>query len=351
MKKIKILHVLVSGSYSGAENVVCQIIDMFKDDNNIEMFYCSLDGPVRIALEEKGVNFHPVKELSIKELKRVIRDVQPTVVHAHDMRAGFLASLACGKIPLISHIHNNNYNSRSLSLKAILYLYAALKAKHIFWVSKTSYDGYYFHNRLLKKSEILYNVINIDNLINKAKQDTNTYDYDFAYLGRLTFQKNPQRLVRVMELACKMDSRLKFAILGKGELKDEILHYIEKHKLSENISFLGFNNNPYKLLQCCKGMLMTSRWEGLPMCALEAYSLGVPVVSTPADGLKELIESGNDGYLSDNDNELATQIVKIYQNREYHNKLSTAAYTKICKLMDLKNYKKSLFNVYNKYSM
>ena len=116
------------------------------------MYYCSLDGPIRIALEEKGVNFHPVKELSIKELKRVIRDVQPTVVHAHDMRAGFLASLACGKIPLISHIHNNNYNSRSISLKAILYLYAALKAKHIFWVSKTSYDGYYFHNRLLKNS-------------------------------------------------------------------------------------------------------------------------------------------------------------------------------------------------------
>ena len=96
---------------------------------------------------------------------------------------------------------------------------------------------------------------------------------------------------------------------------------------------------------------MTSRWEGLPMCALEAYSLGVPVVSTPADGLKELIESENDGYLSDNDNELATQIVKIYQNKGYHNKLSNAAYTKICKMMDLKNYKKTLFNVYNKYSM
>lgn len=144
MKKIKILHVLVSGTYNGAENVVCQIIDMFKDDNNIEMYYCSLDGPVRIALEERGINFQPVKELSIKELKRVIRNVQPTIVHAHDMRAGFLASLACGKIPLISHIHNNNYDSRSISLKAILYLYAALKAKHIFGCLKRHMMGIIF---------------------------------------------------------------------------------------------------------------------------------------------------------------------------------------------------------------
>ena len=351
MKKIKVLHVLVSGTYNGAENVVCQIVDLFKSEDNFEMVYCSLDGPVRIALEERKIDFHPVKELTVGEIKRVIKEVNPTIVHAHDMRAGLLASLACGNIPLVSHIHNNNYDSRKITLKAVLYYLASLKAKHIFWVSKTSYDGYYFHNKLKKKSEILYNVINIANLQTKANVDTATYDYDFAYLGRLTYQKNPQRLVRVMELAAKQEPKLKCAIMGDGELKQDIIQYIDDHKLGENVHFLGFSNNPYKLLQSCKAMLMTSRWAGLPLCALESYALGVPVVSTPADGLMEMISSEKDGYLSDNDTELANHLVKLYRDYEYRKMLSENAYKKACEMMDLVKYKDSLHKVYSKYSL
>lgn len=350
MKKIKVLHVLVSGTYNGAENVVCQIVDLFKSEVNFEMAYCSLDGPVRTALEERNIDFHPVKELTVREIKRVIKEVNPTIVHAHDMRAGLLASLACGNTPLISHVHNNNYDSRKITLKAVLYYLASQKAKHIFWVSKTSFDGYYFHQKLSTKSEILYNVINIESLKSKADADTATYDYDFAYLGRLTYQKNPQRLVKVMELAVKQEPKIKCAILGDGELKQEIIQYIDDHNLCDNVHFLGFSNNPYKLLQSCKAMLMTSRWEGLPMCALESYALGVPVVSTPADGLMEMISSEKDGYLSDKDTELANHLVKLYRDNEYRGRLSENAYKKACDMMDLVKYKYSLHKVYLKYS-
>ena len=131
---MKVLHLLQSHHFSGAENVVCQIIAMMRG-SDVEAAYSSQDGPIREALEERSIPFYPMTSLSVSEVKRVIKEVQPDVIHAHDMRASFVAALACGKIPLISHVHNNAYDSRGLSVKSIAYLVAATKAKHIFWVS------------------------------------------------------------------------------------------------------------------------------------------------------------------------------------------------------------------------
>lgn len=159
---MKVLHVLASSRFSGAENVVCQIVNMFKDERNIEMAYCSVDGEIRQALDERGVKFFPVTKLKKKELKEVINKYNPDIIHAHDMRASYVSAQACGKIPLISHIHNNAFDSRGLSIKSIAYFLAAKKARHIFWVSKSSFDGYFFHKFFSKKSSVLYNVIDVN---------------------------------------------------------------------------------------------------------------------------------------------------------------------------------------------
>ncbi len=339
---------MVSNTYNGAENVVCQISDLFKSEKNIEIVYCSPDGPIRTALSEHGVRFAPLKKLSVKELKRVILEVKPSIIHAHDMRANFYSFLSAKRIPIVSHIHNNNYDSRGLSLKSILFYIAAKKSKHIFWVSKTSFNGFYFNNLLKDKSEILYNVININTLRQKVSQDSNQYNYDFVYLGRLTYQKNPQRLVKLMEQVVMKNPKIKFAILGQGELEKEIIDYINRHNLLSNIHFLGYRSNPYKILQCAKALIMTSRWEGLPMCALEAFALGVPVVSTPADGLKELITNCQDGFLSDVDERLVEQLLKLYNDANFRLKLSKGAITKITKIMNLGKYKDSIKDLYYK---
>lgn len=189
---MKVLHLLQSNRFSGAENVVCQIIGMMKNEPDMEMVYCSRDGQIAEALDERNIPFAPIKELSVEEVKRVIKEQKPDIIHAHDMRASFYAALACGKIPLISHIHNNAFDSRGLSAKSIAYIYAAKKAKHIFWVSQSSFDGYAFHKFFRKKSTVLYNIIDIDALYEKMKLDENVYNYDVIYVGRLPPKKPPK---------------------------------------------------------------------------------------------------------------------------------------------------------------
>ena len=350
MNKIRVVHMLCSNSYSGAENVVCQIVNMFKEDATYEFVYASPDGRIRDALEKRRILFAPMKDATLSEFKRVIKEINPSIVHAHDMRASFLAALACGNIPMISHVHNNNFDSQKPTIKAFLYRYAAIKAKHIFWVSQSSFDGYFFHKGLGKKSTVLYNVIDANQLVERANEAPLQTPYDIVYVGRLTYQKNPQRLINVLGSIVSQKPEVKCALIGTGDLEEEVKGLIKIKKLENNIDFLGFQSNPYGILKNAKIMIMTSRWEGTPMCALEAMALGIPIVSTPTDGLKELVDNGITGFLDDEDSKIRDDCVRIVLDDEMRNNFSNATLQKSRQMMELKKYHHQLKQIYTKYA-
>lgn len=342
---MKVMHVLNSRIYSGAEKVVCQIIHAFQGE--VEMVYCSPESDiVRKMVEGQGVTYLPMKTMSVSELSRVIREQKPDLIHAHDMRAGFFSALCCGKIPLVSHIHNNAYDARGLSPKTVGYLLAGFRAKHIFWVSQSSFDGYAFHKLFAKKSSVLYNVIDTDEIYTKLSQDSNSYDYDLIYVGRLTYQKNPQRLLRLCARLKESKPDLKVAIVGTGELEEELKALCKELNLEDTVRFLGFQPNPIKMVACSKAMILTSRWEGTPMCALEAMALGTPVVSTPSDGMKDLLTDGVSGYLTESDEQMAVDLLKIFTQPEHRQLLAENARKKFDSLNDGEAYKRAIWTAY-----
>lgn len=342
---MKVMHVLNSRIYSGAEKVVCQIIKSFREE--VEMVYCSPDSDiVRQMLAEQGVTFLPMENMSTSELKRVIGEQKPDLIHAHDMRASFFSALCCGNIPLVSHIHNNAYDARGLSVKTIAYLLAGFKAKHILWVSNSSYEGYAFHRLFAKKSSVLYNIIDTEAILDKKAQDPNTYDYDMIYVGRLTFQKDPQRLMRLCARLKERKPDLKVAIVGTGELEEEAKQLCAELNIQDNVHFLGFQSNPIKMVHDSKAMILTSRWEGTPMCALEAMALGTPVVSTPSDGMTDLLDDGVNGYLTDDDAVMAEKLLRIMGDSEHRSFLGENAKKKFAQINDAPKYKQAIFDCY-----
>lgn len=345
---MKILHVLNSNQFSGAENVVCQIISMYKNDDNVEMAYASPNGQIKDALKERNIEFYPMNKMSVLELKRVINEYKPDIIHAHDMKASFFAAITAKKIPVVSHIHNNNFDSRGISLKSILYYFAAKKAKKILWVSESTMKGYRFQSAIDNKSVILCNIIDEKQLYCKMAEDKKQYNYDVVFLGRITYLKNPQRVIHVLNKVIEKNKEIRAAIIGIGELENEVKQLITDNKLGNRIDMIGFQSNPYKILHNAKVMLMTSRTEGLPMCCLEALSLGTPVVSTPVGGIGELIKDGKNGYLSDDDNVLAQRICDIVSDEALYEKLSENAKTTAHEINNVEQYKKVISTVYQK---
>lgn len=343
---MKIIHILSTPQFSGAENVACQIISMFRD-SNYEMVYCSPDGPIANALKERGIRFHPMKKISAGDIRKLISDESPDIIHAHDMGATYHASKVCGDIPIVSHIHNNWIASRYPSLKSIGYLWSSRKVSHILWVSESALKGYFFRPFVASKSSVLVNILDLDVLNERSNDEDASAHYDLLYIGRLEEQKNPIRLVEIIKKIKNQYPNLRAAIIGEGTLKHDVELRISKYNLGNNVDLLGYLDNPLPLLKNAKALLLSSKWEGTPMCALEAMGLSVPVVSTPVDGLKCLIRNDYNGFLSESDDLLAAAALKIITNYSYQKKLSSGALKSSLELNDKQKYKEELISVYN----
>lgn len=350
MSNIKIMHLLQSDRFSGAENVVCQIIDLFNDDSDINMVYVSPDGPIADSLKDRNIPFFGLKKLDYSNVRKATKIINPDIIHAHDVSAGVIATLvAPRKVKIISHMHVNNSNMSKINFKTIIYKMVAKRFEHIFWVSNSSYNSYIFRKSVEKKSSVLFNVMNKKTIIDRSESAELQESFDIIFIGRMQYQKNPDKLLNVFKiLKDRYDANFNAAVIGEGPLYEEICKKVEEFGLKKNVSMYGFVKNPMGLLKRAKVMILTSRFEGTPICALEAMALGVPIVSTPTDGMIDLIENGQNGYLYKENEEIAKSLNTLINDPILREKMSTITNEKFKVLMNLEEYKRKLKGVYIK---
>ncbi|MDH5159348.1 hypothetical protein BLX88_09400 [Bacillus obstructivus] len=341
--KTKVLHLLSSNSYSGAENVVCHIIDMFKDE--IDMAYCSPIGTIKESLDEKNIDYLPLEKVSYIELKKVISSYKPDIIHAHDIRASVIAAQFSKKVPIISHLHGKFEEMTKLSVKSILYRLCIYRFRHIFAVSQSIIKDYYFSHTLAKKGSVLYNVVNEQALIELVKNEPK-YNFDFIFLGRFSYPKNPKRLIKIIAMIVTRMPNATFVLIGSGNLLEETKLLAKELNVYKNITFTGYVKNPYPYLKSSKVMLMTSRTEGTPMCVLEAMLFGIPVISTAIDGIKEIIDHGSNGYYFYTDDEIVNQAIQLINNEELRKTKSIEVYKKGKVINNMESYRDKLFKIY-----
>lgn len=340
----KVIHLISTDVFSGAENVACQIISYFSNNEEFdEMLYVSKIGKNEESLKQRNISTYALDKFNYKEIKKAINKIKPDVIHAHDIRASIFASLFHKKAKIVSHIHANHENMRKVGAKTILFKLASKNIDKIFWVSQSALDNYIYKNKIMNKSEVLYNVISKEEIVKKIKLDKNKYgNYDLIYLGRLTYQKNPIRLLEIIKKIKNIKSDIKVAIVGSGEFETQVKEYIKQYDLHNQVDFYGFVSNPYKILSCSKMMIMTSRYEGTPMCVLEGQSLGLPVISTPTDGVKDIIINDKNGFLSDKDEKLVDKIIEILNDNNKYKKMSKSSAECFDKYNDIVEYMKKL---------
>ena len=339
---MKILHILNTGKYSGAENVAITIINKMKKDNDI--VYVSLDGPIREYLEENRIKYEVIKKITISEIRRVIKKYQPDIIHAHDFTASLVCSMVCGKVKLISHIHNNNIWMKKINIYSILYLLSSIKYKKILLVSESIINEYIFSRLIRKKVEIIGNPIDIQKIINKAEEKIESKKYDIIFLGRFAIPKNP---IKFIETINKIEDKknIHAIMIGDGPLKEECKNKIEQLKLNNIIEIRDFMQNPYVVLKNSKILCMTSDWEGYGLVAVEALALGKPVVATNVGGIPNIVN--NDcGLVAINTDEMITEISKLLKDKKYYEQKSINALNRAKEINNIDLYIKKLKSIY-----
>jgi colanic acid/amylovoran biosynthesis glycosyltransferase len=119
--------------------------------------------------------------------------------------------------------------------------------------------------------------------------------------GRLNFQKGYPYALLAMRQLQQLGVDFQYHIIGDGEDRSEVVYLIEALHLSERVILHGKRSSVevQAILEQAHVFLLTSLYEGIANAALEAMALEIPVVSTRAGGMAEVIQSGTNGVLVD----------------------------------------------------
>ena len=82
------------------------------------------------------------------------------------------------------------------------------------------------------------------------------------------------------------------------------------------------------------------------MCALEAMALGTPVVSTSSDGMRDITKDGFNGYLTDDDADMARKLLKIINEPEHRKLLSQNTVNLFAQINDSEKYRRAIADCY-----
>lgn len=332
MKKKKILHIVESLG-GGIFSFLVDLVNNTDDEFDITIAYgIRVETPENFKsyfsnnikfIEVKNFtrNINPIKDLkAFFEVKKIIKEENPDVIHLHSSKAGFIGRFAtnCKKKTVLYNPHGFSFLMKDCS-KIKRFMYWCLEkigSLRKCTIVACSYGEYQEALKLSKNSICINNGINIEKLDKKIK-NFNKHNIDFNNLkictsGRIGYQKNPELFNQIAEDL----PNLEFTWIGDGELKDKLT--------SPNIKVTGWKNREevLKIVNDNDIFILTSLWEGLPISLLEAMYLKKVCIVTNCIGNRDVIKDEKNGFIIKN-NDYKEIIEKI--NSENYNEISKKA--------------------------
>lgn len=147
-------------------------------------------------------------------------------------------------------------------------------------------------------------------------------------IGRYTYQKGFERLIEAWNILSPGFPGWKLDIIGNGEERDKLQDLIHAYHLDGQVTLVSPTKSIDKVYLDASVLVMSSRYEGLPMVLLEAQAFGLPIVSFACKcGPKDIVANGETGFLvEESDIEgLARQLVKVMKDKNLRKQMGRKA--------------------------
>ena len=115
---------------------------------------------------------------------------------------------------------------------------------------------------------------------------------NFVACGRLDYSKGFDLLIEAFDIFAQYDNEWNLYIAGDGNMREKLQEKVKQLNISERITFLGRVENISKLLIESSVFVLSSRFEGFPMCITEACEIGLPIVAFDIPAMIPFKEKG-----------------------------------------------------------
>lgn len=256
----------------------------------------------------------PLKDLlALIKLYRLLRREPCQVLHTHSSKAGILGRLAghLAGTPVIIHtVHGwsfHDYMSPWLRKTYILLeRWMAHYTQALVTVSQKDIDkGLHAGIGYPEQYHLIRSAIPIEQFDaslfdrNKVRQALGIPEQAviIGFVGRFSPQKNPLDWVRIAERIGQHDNDVFFLMVGDGPLRDQVEAQLLQAGIRDRTVLTGLRRDIPALLASMDIFIHTSLWEGLPRAIAQAMCMGLPVLAYSADGVQEIIQNGENGYI------------------------------------------------------
>lgn len=208
-----------------------------------------------------------------------------------------VAYLECGPTKMLAGSTNKN------ALKLAWVHCDPVKKDGFRWQDYRAYDRVICVSETVRagfgqRAVVLPNVIDEQEIVRKSRAFPGE-KATFVTVGRLSYEKGCDRLVRACGMLKAEGFGFTFLIIGEGPERQNIEKLIKDHGLTDIVKLLGFQPNPYPYMAAADAVVVPSRTEGCSTVVAEALILGKPIVATPCAGMGELLGDCEYGLITE----------------------------------------------------
>ncbi len=341
--KKNILIITIGLDGGGAEKIVTTLAENLHTVFNLHLVTFKNSGiyldRVKSVLGNSCRALDIVERNTIKKvlvIRKIIKEIQPDKIISflyYPNLVTFLANLALGTehIACERSCHRFYFKPRVKDYIWKFLMYFMYKqARYIVAISTRMAEFIYTDFGVdPKKIIVIPNGIDFKQIDQLQAEPLSDYSFSperntIISVGRLSAEKNYPLLLHAVQRLREKHSNVDLLILGDGILKSDLQQLCKTLNISEHVSFMGFQPNPYKYLKNSQVFVLTSDYEGFPNSLLEAMYVIGNVISTDCDlGPSEIITNNVDGILTKvgDVNELADALEKMLFNQQFRQEI------------------------------
>jgi len=247
---------------------------------------------------------HEIDLAAAWRLSRVIRQIRPDVLQAHDPHAVAMAATALSissptpKPPLVA--------SRRVEFRIAHNSFSRWKYGQVDCFIANSEA---IRNRLVadgiprEKTTVVNEGVDVERIVKMPAANVHAELYlptlapVVGNVAALVPHKGQQHLIDAAALVVKQVPDVRFVIVGDGELREKLEKQIKDKHLERHVFLAGFRSDALELTKGFDIFAMSSVSEGMCTALVDAMAASKPAVATAAGGIPEVLADGVTGFL------------------------------------------------------
>ena len=288
-------------------------------------------------------------------LSRVIKQLRPDVVHAHDPHAVAMAATAlaiAAPTPRPSLVATRRIEFRIARNSFSRWKYSQVDC--FIAISRAVRDRLVADGIPAAKVAVVHEGVDVDRIAALPAASVHAELFMpsgspvVGNIGALVEQKAQHTLIDAAALVVKQVPDVRFVILGEGELHGALEEQIRHLHLERHVFLAGFRPDAIELMKDFDLFALSSIYEGLCTSLVDAMAAGKPAVATAVGGVPEVVADGETGYLVPprDARAMAAQIVRLLKDPVLRRRMGEAGFVRARRLFTVERMVQGTAAVY-----